>query len=88
MSFGFEDGDLLNSEARRAAWIEARGKAEQLAALADLELGDAVAITERRHVTPRPGVRAMAMEAAASTPIEPGESAVSVTLEVQFSIAG
>jgi uncharacterized protein YggE len=86
VSFGFEDSTVLDSEARDAAWLDARRKAEQLAELSGLVLGRPVAIAEQVHAIPGPAMTAMTMEAASATPIEAGESAVSVTIDVQFGV--
>lgn len=86
--FDIEDNQALLEAARTAAWEDARLKAEQLAGLAGVVLGEAVSITESFSSTPPPiffeGARA-AEEFAADTPIEPGGQAVTVTINVVFA---
>ena len=83
------DGPLI-SAAREAAWNDAKAKAEQLAALAEVDLGKAVSISEISSPAPSPIVYGAAPEAAAdmATPIQPGEASVSVVVNVQFAING
>jgi len=88
LSFGVADESALLAKAREAAWNDARTKAEQLAALSGHTLGKATAITEtiQGPVLPMPRLMAadMSMSERASTPIEPGSSTVTVTLQVEF----
>ncbi|HEU5113609.1 MAG TPA: SIMPL domain-containing protein, partial [Acidimicrobiia bacterium] len=88
MSFGVADETSLLGRAREAAWNDARAKAEQLAALSGHTLGKATTITEvvQSPVVPMPRMMAadMAMSERASTPIQPGTSSVTVTLQVEF----
>ena len=77
----------LVEQARNAAWADAKGKAEQLARLAGLDLGSAVTITE--SFTP-PSMPIAFAEAAADggsrTPILPGTQEVSVSISVTFNV--
>jgi uncharacterized protein YggE len=88
LTFGVADETALRSEAREKAWRDALAKATQLAGLAGLALGPAASIAEtvRPPIAP---VRMMAADMAAdrSTPIQPGATSVTVTLEVEFSLA-
>jgi uncharacterized protein len=88
LSFGVADETSLLARAREAAWNDARTKAEQLAALSGHTLGKAISITEtiQGPVLPLPRMMAadMAMAERASTPIQPGTSSVTVTLQVEF----
>jgi len=88
LGFGVGDESALLAKAREAAWNDARTKAEQLAALSGHTLGKATAITEtiQGPVLPMPRLMAadMSMSESASTPIEPGSSTVTVTLQVEF----
>jgi hypothetical protein len=90
VSFSIEDDAELIAAARDAAWADARAKAEQLAALAGLDLGKAVMIAESvSSVAPVPVYYADYAEemagAGVSTPIEAGEQQVAVNLEVRFA---
>lgn len=88
--FEIEDRAALIEQARRAAWSDAHGKAEQLAALAGVTLGAAVAIAEVDPSRPAPVMfarRAMAADMAESAvPLEGGELEVSVAISVEFSL--
>jgi uncharacterized protein len=88
LGFGVADETSLLARAREAAWNDARTKAEQLAALSGHTLGKATSITEtiQGPVLPMPRMMAadMAITERASTPIQPGTSSVTVTLQVEF----
>ncbi len=85
--FDIEDNGELVTAARAAAWDDAKTKAEQLAELAGVTLGNAVSISETTSSAPPPIVyREMAADAAGATPIQPGEQLVSVTITVNFAI--
>ncbi len=88
--FSIEDNEALIEAAREAAWNDAKQKAEHLASLAGVTLGDPVTIAETFTPSPQPleyreSVYAMA-DGGVSTPITPGEQQVAVSLSVQFSI--
>ena len=88
VSFSIEDDTELIAAARTAAWDDALAKAEQLATLAGIELGQAVMISESfASPTPLPVYRdfAAADEAVFETPIEAGQQQVAVTLQVRFA---
>ena len=85
--FTHSDPAVLEKRAREAAWEQASRKATELAALSGVTLGPVIAIAEHSHGGPPTPVRAMAREAAGVvTPIAGGKLAVSVTIDVQFSI--
>ena len=65
-------------------------KATQLAELSGQTLGEATTITETVSMPPIPIPYAAeaADDRAVATPIEPGTSAVTITLQVQFGLAG
>lgn len=87
--FIHKDPTELEVLARQAAWEDARRKAEQLADLAGVKLGPPVGISEGRpQALPHPPMRAMALEAEVATPVEAGDLAVAVTINVEFSIVG
>lgn len=88
VSFSIEDDTELIAAARAAAWDDALAKAEQLATLAGIELGEAKMISESFSIpAPLPVYRdfAAADEAVFETPIEAGQQQVAVTLQVQFA---
>jgi uncharacterized protein len=88
--FEIEDRAALVEQARRAAWEDVYPKAEQLAALAGVNLGAAVSIAEVDPSRPPPVMfarRAMATDMAeSSVPLEGGELEVSVAISVEFSL--
>ena len=90
LRFSIEDNTELVSAAREAAWEDALAKATQLAELSGQTLGAATSITETVSMPPVPfpyeGDIAGAERAV--TPIEPGTSAVTITLQVQFALEG
>jgi uncharacterized protein len=90
LSFSIEDNDELVAAAREAAWNDAMTKATQLAELSGQTLGEATSITEIVSMPPIPIPYAeeAAVDRAVETPIEPGTSAVTITLQVQFGLAG
>lgn len=89
--FEVDDPAPLIEEARRLAMDDARAKAEQLAGLAGLGLGDARTVVETSADAPQP--RAVSESAAfaaaadaASTPIAPGEGEIAVGVLVTYAI--
>jgi uncharacterized protein YggE len=89
LSFSIEDNDELVAAAREAAWNDAMAKATQLAELSGQDLGQATSITETVSIPPVPiPYEGEAALDRATTPIEPGTSAVTITLQVQFGLAG
>ncbi|MDE2939230.1 MAG: SIMPL domain-containing protein [Chloroflexota bacterium] len=95
LSFSLEDTTELESEARSAAVSDLEAKADELAGLAGVELGELVYLTESGGYQP-PIVRAefaLARAAADSaggeaTPISPGEISVRVNVVGQYMIGG
>jgi hypothetical protein len=87
LRFSIEDNAELVSAAREAAWDDALAKATQLADLSAQTLGAATSITETVTIPPVPIPYEADMAGAerAATPIEPGTSAVTITLQVQFA---
>lgn len=91
IQFGVEDTDQLEASARRLAMADARARAESLAGLAGVELGEVLAIS----MSSTPGVpmpyaasRVMEMaDAGAPVPgIAPGEQRVAVNVNVTWAI--
>jgi hypothetical protein len=89
LQFSIEDDADLVEAARAAAWDDALAKATQLAELSGQELGQAISINETVSSTPPPiFYEAAGGDAARETPIEPGTSAVTISLLVNFTLAG
>jgi uncharacterized protein YggE len=91
VSFSLEDNKALLTQARDAAYADARDKAEQYAKLAGRSLGKVELVTE---TTSAPvelrGVYdsiATAGKALSSVPIDPGSQQVSVSVTVRWALA-
>jgi len=90
ISFTIDDTTALRSQARQKAVADAQTKAEELAALAGVTLGEPTYITESIS-TPYPQpyydrAAGMAMEAAPATEISPGELEVVVYVNIAYGI--
>lgn len=86
LSFSLEANQQLLVAAREQAWADAEGKANQLASLAGVSLGRPTSIVESVSAPPVPVPFDARMVGEASTPIQPGEAAVTVTIQVVFGI--
>jgi len=87
VSFSLEANQQLLVAAREQAWNDAEGKANQLASLAGVELGRPTSIAETVSAPPVPVPFETRLAAdTVSTPIQPGEAAVTVTIQVVFGI--
>jgi uncharacterized protein YggE len=87
--FEVADKQAAFDEARRIALENARERARMYAQTLDMQVQRIVSISEGHgYAPPRPvPMMAMArMESAADTPIEPGQSTLSVTLDVVFEL--
>jgi len=90
LRFSIEDDANMVAAAREAAWNDALAKARQLAELSGRTLGPAISITETVSRPPTP-IFFQEGEFAATriaTPIEPGTSAVTISLQVHFALGG
>jgi uncharacterized protein len=91
--FGLEDSKKALEEARALAIADAKAKAEQLASLAGVKVGDPIAISEVNTVsTPDIDLLARNFPAAPatggpSTPIETGSGKVTLDVTVRWAIA-
>lgn len=88
LSFGIEDTDALEAEARAAAVADAKEKAEQLAEVLGVKLGDPVVVSEGGGaVAPvARGAFDMVMAESAAPTIAGGELTVSIYVSVSFAI--
>ncbi len=87
VSFFVDDPTVLLSEARAQAMSDAKAKAQQLAELGDVALGRPVSISETTSGGPTPIFFDAARAAEApSTPIQPGQLEVTVTVQVTYAI--
>lgn len=91
VSFSVDDPSDYHEEAREEAMADAKAKAEHLARLAGVKLGKATYIAEgfsgAAYAVPQPRI-AFAMEEglAIETPISPGETELTLTVQVAYSI--
>lgn len=91
LSFGIEDTDALEAQARTSALDDARAKASQLAEAMGVQLGDAIIVSEVvGGYLPPVMYDAAAAErgvggGAGAPPISPGQQSVSVTVYVTFA---
>jgi uncharacterized protein len=74
------------TQARAAAFENARQKANQLAGLADAELGQVISISESSYFPMAFRESAMDMAAGSSVPISPGTQAVTIDLTVTWEM--
>jgi uncharacterized protein YggE len=87
LSFGIADRTALESEARADAVADARARAEELAQLMGVSLGEPLVIVEggAEGFFPLAEARAMGM-GGAGVPIEAGQLSVNVNVRVTFAI--
>jgi uncharacterized protein YggE len=85
--FEIADPAGLLDEARETAWEDARHKAEQLAELANADLGE-VSMIEESSYSPGPVGTGAAREAAGEVPVMPGSQMVEVNLRVTWQLTG
>lgn len=89
INFSVEDPAALESQAREAAMADARARAESLATLAGVELGEVLSISMTSSPGfPQPFAARMEMaDAGAPVPgVVPGQQSVSVNIHVSFAI--
>jgi len=88
LSFGLQDSEPIEVQARAKAVSEATAKAEQLAQAANVTLGPVQTISERGGgVRPMAEMRTMAMADAGGVPVAGGEISVSVSVSMEFEIS-
>ncbi len=85
IQFGFGNPAALTEQAREQAMVAAKANADQLASLADVELGTVVSINESSYY-PTPVYRGALESADAAAPIEAGQSSLSVTVNVTYEL--
>ncbi|ODT70012.1 MAG: hypothetical protein ABS75_14350 [Pelagibacterium sp. SCN 63-23] len=88
VSFSVADPSELLNEARKAAFADARGKAELYADVAGVRLGELESISERQDFSsPQPyPMYARAEMSAAPVPVAAGEMSFSVTVNVAWDL--
>ena len=89
MNFSIDEPDEYYEEARKEAMLDAKNKAEELAKLANVDLGNATYISENSNYAPVTK-SAMAVgydeSASYSTSISPGELDISLSIQVAYAI--
>ncbi len=87
-SFDVDDKESAYDEARRAAVEKAQGRAEMYARTLSMQVRRIVSISEGSGYNPPRPMMAMARmeKAQADTPISPGESTLSVNLDIVFEL--
>lgn len=82
------DVSVLQDEARSGAFLDARSKAAQYAALSDALLGEVLAVVEGNvPSSPMPvGRMAMAGSAASAMPVQAGEQSVTASVTVTWAL--
>ena len=88
VNFGIDDTSSLESQARQKAVADAKARAQALAQLNGVTLGDVVAVSE---VVGQNGVMPMAAKSAiglggGGTPVEPGEVTFNTQIQVVYAI--
>ena len=88
VSFGVDEPERFFDQAREEAVADARARAAHLAALAGVELGDPLVITESTGGAPAPFAPAAFAEPdlARATPLAPGEEEVTIAVSVTYAI--
>jgi uncharacterized protein YggE len=90
LDFRLADPTAAESEARRAAVVDARRRAETLAAAAGRTLGTVIGLVEGQQPPvgpfPRGPIAEMAMKAEADTPVEAGSQEIVVSIVVTFAL--
>lgn len=90
VSFALEDNAALLQQARDAAYGDAKAKAQRYADLSGRELGQVQLVSEQAPTGDQPVPRAMALDslgtAGSAVPIDAGQSQVSVSVTVRWSL--
>lgn len=86
ISFNVDDPTPYQSVARVKAVADAQAKAQQMAKLGNVTLGRLTYMSESASVPPPVPVAYMADRAGGTTPISPGETEITVTVQMAFDI--
>jgi len=79
----------LHDEARSSAFVDARAKAQQYAALSDATLGAVLSVVEgSARGAPAPGPRLAMALASSPMPVEAGEQSVTASVTVTWALDG
>lgn len=87
INFGLDDTDALEEQAREDAVTNARARAESLAKLTGVTVGDVVSISEVVGNVPQPMYSmAEGRGGGGGTPVEPGEVTFTTQIQIVYSI--
>lgn len=89
LRFELSEPDAVKRQARAEAIAKARAEAEQIAEELGVRLGEPLSVEESSSAPPRPmmmRMEAAQADAAAGTPIQPGETEVVVEVQVRWAI--
>jgi uncharacterized protein len=89
ISFAVDKPERFEGEARDKAVADARTRAEQLAKAAGVKLGRARSVNESfggRAPTPMRALAGAAVEDAVPTPLNPGESEITLTVNIVYDV--
>ncbi len=86
LTFSIDDPSDLEQEAREAAMADARERAEQLAELMGVELGNPTIVVEGDETQPFLFDRAMGGFGGSGVPIQEGQLTVSMVVRVTFNV--
>jgi len=85
--FEVSDTDEVLAQAREAAVDNARAKADQLATLLDVEVGEVLTVSESSFSPPTPVVfEEAAADRAAAVPVQPGTQSVEASVQITWQI--
>ena len=87
ISFTVDDTDAYYDQAREEAILDAMAKAEKIASIANVTLGNPTYISESGGYLPQPyPVGGYAEGLSVATPISPGEMEISLTVQIGYAI--
>jgi len=91
LSFSIDDPTTVYAQAREQAVKRAKEQADQLAAAAGVSVGQVLSIDEQAQYAPYPMAYAAAdttAAAGASTPIQPGQTTITLTVGMVYELVG
>lgn len=86
VNYSISNSDALADEARELAVADARRKAEQLASLSGVSLGEVVMIQDGQGSSAPPAFRAAFSAEAADVPVSGGQLAVNASVQIRFAL--
>jgi hypothetical protein len=86
VSFSLEDTDALEAQAREKAVADAQARAESLAALNGVKVGEVIAISEVIGATPGPLYAESAKAYGGGGPVEAGEVTFATQIQIVYGI--